>query len=197
MARIVAKRRGMARWQGNKPLPLLRLPHVCGCVYLGARSLACPAAAVATFTAADCGQMCECGNAACRLLLLPHHRSRLHTAGWAGPHCILGNGSHIIKTGCEGGKECVCEQLHSPCETFARDFSCWFFSSWLEKKGGGEREERPLDGQKGKLHGPFSFLGCGSIQGLQPRMQIGKFTLCYISWLRHRGTAGQPCEFCR
>jgi len=55
------------------------------------------------FYGLDCGQMCECRNGArC------HHITGacLCTAGWAGPHCILGNGSHIIKTGCEGGPHC-------------------------------------------------------------------------------------------
>lgn len=55
------------------------------------------------FYGLDCGQMCECRNGArC------HHITGacLCTAGWAGPHCILGNSSHIIKTGCEGGPHC-------------------------------------------------------------------------------------------
>uniref|UniRef100_A0A3Q2SQ93 EGF-like and EMI domain containing 1 n=1 Tax=Fundulus heteroclitus TaxID=8078 RepID=A0A3Q2SQ93_FUNHE len=65
------------------------------------RPTACPD----SFYGLDCGQMCECRNGArC------HHITGacLCTAGWAGPHCILGNRSHIIKTGCEGGPRCAC-----------------------------------------------------------------------------------------
>lgn len=65
--------------------------------------LSWPAVCPDGFYGLDCGQMCECRNGArC------HHITGacLCTAGWAGPHCILGNGSHIIKTGCEGGPLC-------------------------------------------------------------------------------------------
>lgn len=65
--------------------------------------LSWPAVCPDGFYGLDCGQMCECRNGArC------HHITGacLCTAGWAGPHCILGNGSHIIKTGCEGGSLC-------------------------------------------------------------------------------------------
>lgn len=85
----------------HKPFPLLfffvvaKLPAPTSRMfYLG------PAACPHAFYGLDCGQMCECRNGArC------HHITGacLCTAGWAGPHCILGNGSHIIKTGCEGG----------------------------------------------------------------------------------------------
>lgn len=137
MATTVAKCREMAQKQAP-PTPH-RHPNF-GCVYLGTHSLARPAAVAATFTAADCGQMCERGNAA---------RRRRHITGAA---CTLPAGQDraafwvmeatSLKRGVrEGGSVFVNNYLLPARRLPGTFFVVFFFGSWMGKAGGGEWEE--------------------------------------------------------
>lgn len=128
----------------SKPFPL-SLSFFCF-LYEAASSnqsdvLSWPTVCPDGFYGLDCGQMCECRNGArC------HHITGacLCTAGWAGPHCILGNGSHIIKMGCEGGPHCS-PSRHPPLkhnyDVFVNNYLYNETVTFLEMGKGGERRE--------------------------------------------------------
>ena len=94
------KRSAGTRWSSS----VVERPVVAGGMLLYPRSRSL--ALTAFFTAPTVARCASAGSTLQRCPSPPpHHRSLLppQRRPWPGPHCILGNGSHIIKTGCEGG----------------------------------------------------------------------------------------------
>lgn len=124
----------------NKPRPLPHRHPNFGCVYLGTRSLARPASVAATFTAADCGQMCERGNAA---------RRRRHITGAA---CTPPAGQDraafwvmeatSLKRGVREGGSVFVNNYLLPARRLPGTFCCCFFLWFLDGEGGRRRMGR-------------------------------------------------------